>query len=65
MWVCQEPATIDLPEGRVPTTPGLLFGIGDGSCLRRPSGIELTTAEKLGLEIARDFLSRADVLSGH
>jgi hypothetical protein len=28
VWVCQEPATIDLPEGRVPTTPGSLFVVG-------------------------------------
>lgn len=28
VWVCVEPATLDLPQGRVQVTPGARFTIG-------------------------------------
>ena len=28
LWICVEPATLDLPQGRVQVTPGTRFTIG-------------------------------------
>jgi hypothetical protein len=28
VWVCEEPATLDLPQGRVQVTPGTRFVVG-------------------------------------
>jgi hypothetical protein len=28
VWVCVEPATVDLPEGRIQTAPGARFVVG-------------------------------------